>query len=52
MALITRVADKAEVFGSFVAAMGCASCFPALASLGAAFHHHPDPAVCGASLAG
>nr|WP_311529512.1 organomercurial transporter MerC [uncultured Ralstonia sp.] len=36
MGLITRVADKAGVFGSLAAAMGCASCFPALASLGAA----------------
>ncbi|MDT8835832.1 organomercurial transporter MerC [Paraburkholderia fungorum] len=36
MKLITRVADKAGVLGSLGAAMGCASCFPALASLGAA----------------
>lgn len=36
MELITRVADKAGAFGSIVAAMGCAACFPALASLGAA----------------
>ncbi len=36
MSLATRVADKAGVLGSIVAAIGCASCFPALASLGAA----------------
>ncbi|MHB1542210.1 MAG: organomercurial transporter MerC [Steroidobacteraceae bacterium] len=36
MALATRIADKAGVLGSIVSAMGCASCFPALASLGAA----------------
>lgn len=36
MSFITRVADKAGVFGSIVSAMGCASCFPAIASLGAA----------------
>lgn len=36
MRLITRVADKAGVLGSLVSAMGCASCFPAAASLGAA----------------
>ncbi len=36
MALITRIADKAGLFGSLVSAMGCAACFPALASLGAA----------------
>lgn len=35
MSLATLVADKAGVLGSIVAAMGCASCFPALASLGA-----------------
>ncbi|MBJ7410197.1 MAG: organomercurial transporter MerC [Phenylobacterium sp.] len=33
---ITRTADKAGVIGAIVAAMGCAACFPALASLGAA----------------
>jgi len=31
-----RVADKAGALGSIVAAMGCAACFPALASFGAA----------------
>ena len=36
MALATRIADKAGLLGSIVSAMGCASCFPALASLGAA----------------
>ena len=33
---LTRAADKAGVIGSIVTAMGCAACFPALASLGAA----------------
>lgn len=33
---ITRTADKAGVIGSIITAMGCAACFPALASLGAA----------------
>lgn len=33
---ITRIADKAGALGSVVAAMGCAMCFPAIASLGAA----------------
>lgn len=33
---VSRVADKAGVLGSLVTAMGCATCFPALASLGAA----------------
>ncbi len=36
MALTARIADKAGFLGTFVSAMGCASCFPALASLGAA----------------
>lgn len=36
MALATRIVDKAGVLGTLVSAMGCASCFPALASLGAA----------------
>ena len=36
MSVMTRVADKAGVLGSLVTAMGCATCFPALASLGAA----------------
>jgi len=31
MSLITRIADKTGTFGSMVAAMGCAACFPALA---------------------
>ena len=35
MGLITRIADKAGALGSVVSAMGCASCFPAIASLGA-----------------
>lgn len=33
---VTRVADKAGSLGAFVSAMGCAMCFPAIASLGAA----------------
>jgi len=33
---ITSVFDKAGVIGTLTAAMGCASCFPALGSLGAA----------------
>ena len=37
MQWISRLFDKAGAFGSIVAAMGCASCFPALGSLGAAF---------------
>ena len=36
MTVITRVADKAGALGSIVSAMGCAACFPALASFGAA----------------
>lgn len=36
MSLMTRMADKAGSLGSIVSAMGCAVCFPALASLGAA----------------
>ncbi|WP_024973299.1 organomercurial transporter MerC [Ralstonia pickettii] len=36
MSLITRAGDKAGLIGSVVSAMGCASCFPAIASLGAA----------------
>lgn len=35
MSFITRAADKAGLLGSIVSAMGCASCFPAIASLGA-----------------
>lgn len=33
---LTRTVDKAGVIGAIVSAMGCAACFPALASLGAA----------------
>lgn len=36
MVPFTRAADKAGALGSVVAAMGCAACFPALASFGAA----------------
>jgi mercuric ion transport protein len=36
MSLLTRAGDKAGLIGSVVSAMGCASCFPAIASLGAA----------------
>ncbi len=36
MRLVTRVADKAGALGTVVSAMGCAACFPAIASLGAA----------------
>lgn len=36
MSLITRVTDKASTLGSIVSAMGCAACFPAIASFGAA----------------
>ena len=36
MTLAIRIADKAGFFGAFISAMGCAACFPALASLGAA----------------
>lgn len=36
MTSITRIADKAGALGTLVSAMGCAGCFPALASLGAA----------------
>lgn len=34
--LLPRITDKTGSLGVMVAAMGCASCFPALASLGAA----------------
>lgn len=34
--LLTRLGDKTGSFGAVVAAMGCAVCFPAIASLGAA----------------
>lgn len=33
---IARIGDKAGALGAVVSAMGCAMCFPALASLGAA----------------
>jgi mercuric ion transport protein len=36
MELVTRIADKAGALGTVVSAMGCAACFPAIASLGAA----------------
>jgi len=36
MTLITRIADKAGTFGSIVSAFGCAACFSAIASIGAA----------------
>ena len=36
MAFLNRTAGKAGVLGSVVSAMGCAACFPAIASLGAA----------------
>lgn len=36
MGLTTRLADKAGALGSIVSAMGCAACFPAIASFGAA----------------
>ncbi|ASM54332.1 organomercurial transporter MerC (plasmid) [Moraxella osloensis] len=34
--LVTRIGDKAGSIGALVSAMGCAMCFPAIASLGAA----------------
>lgn len=34
--LVTRAGDKAGSLGALVSAMGCAMCFPAIASLGAA----------------
>lgn len=36
MSIATRAADKAGVVGVIVASFGCAGCFPAVASLGAA----------------
>jgi len=36
MSFVTRAADKAGLLGSIASAMGCASWFPAIASLGAA----------------
>ena len=35
--VLTRIGDKAGSLGALGAAMGCAMCFPAVASLGAAF---------------
>ncbi|MBI4006702.1 MAG: organomercurial transporter MerC [Gammaproteobacteria bacterium] len=34
--LLTRIGDKVGSLGAVVSAMGCAMCFPAIASLGAA----------------
>jgi len=34
--LLTRIGDKVGSLGALVSAMGCAMCFPAIASLGAA----------------
>lgn len=36
MNLLSRLGDKAGVLGTLVSAMGCAACFPGIASLGAA----------------
>ncbi|RWA53100.1 mercury transport protein MerC [Cupriavidus sp. UYMSc13B] len=36
MGRISRVANKTGALGTIVSAMGCAACFPAIASLGAA----------------
>lgn len=36
MPMTTRIADKAGVIGAIVASFGCASCFPAVATIGAA----------------
>ena len=36
MNFLSRMGDKAGVLGTLVSAMGCAACFPAIASLGAA----------------
>lgn len=36
MGLITRIAGKTGALGSVVSAMGCAACFPAIVSFGAA----------------
>lgn len=36
LSLFTRIGEKAGSFGALVSAMGCAMCFPAIASLGAA----------------
>ena len=36
LGLVTRIGDKASSLGAVVSAMGCAMCFPAIASLGGA----------------
>lgn len=36
MVIISRIADKVGALGTVVSGMGCAMCFPALASLGSA----------------
>ncbi|HED34180.1 MAG TPA: organomercurial transporter MerC [Gammaproteobacteria bacterium] len=36
LALFTRIGDKISALGAVVSAMGCAMCFPAIASLGGA----------------
>jgi mercuric ion transport protein len=36
--LVSRLSEKVGSFGAIVAAMGCASCFPAIASLGASLN--------------
>lgn len=36
LGLLTRIGEKASSLGALVSAMGCAMCFPAIASLGAA----------------
>lgn len=36
MAISVRIADKAGVVGTLVGSFGCAACFPAVASIGAA----------------
>lgn len=36
VSITTRVADKASVIGTIVGSFGCAACFPAAASIGAA----------------
>lgn len=33
--IFTRIGDKASSLGALISAMGCAMCFPAIASLGA-----------------
>jgi len=34
--LVTRIGDKSGAIGALISTMGCAMCFPALASIGAA----------------